>query len=202
MSGLHYNFDWSIAFRHPYSEWLLTGIKITLLLLLTTSILYLYLGTVLAVMLASCLAAVAGPDTTLLWDMKPKPRDNFDHLRLSAPKRTHSLQTRLAYEIVVVTNEPGGIGMVIGAAPEGARVIRVAPGTPACQGGVQASDLITGIDAMPIVGTGLLEIALRLRGPVGSEVDLTLTRKGRTLPLRVKLWREEISLEKVNSSCE
>lgn len=50
MSGLHYNFDWSIAFRHPYSDWLLTGIKVTLLLLVTTSILSLCLGTLLAVM--------------------------------------------------------------------------------------------------------------------------------------------------------
>jgi glutamate/aspartate transport system permease protein len=50
MNGLHYNFDWSIAFRHPYSDWLLTGIKITLLLTVATSILSLCLGTLLAVM--------------------------------------------------------------------------------------------------------------------------------------------------------
>jgi len=50
MSGLHYNFDWAIAFRHPYSDWLLTGIKITLLLVITTSILSLFLGVLLAVM--------------------------------------------------------------------------------------------------------------------------------------------------------
>jgi len=50
MNGLHYNFDWSIAFRRPYSDWLLTGIKITLLLMVATSILSLCLGTLLAVM--------------------------------------------------------------------------------------------------------------------------------------------------------
>jgi His/Glu/Gln/Arg/opine family amino acid ABC transporter permease subunit len=50
MSWLHYHFDWGIVLRHPYSDWLLTGIKITLLLLLTTSILSLCLGTVVAVM--------------------------------------------------------------------------------------------------------------------------------------------------------
>jgi His/Glu/Gln/Arg/opine family amino acid ABC transporter permease subunit len=50
MSWLHYHFDWVIIFRHPYSDWLLTGIKITLLLLLATSVLSLCLGTVLAVM--------------------------------------------------------------------------------------------------------------------------------------------------------
>jgi His/Glu/Gln/Arg/opine family amino acid ABC transporter permease subunit len=50
MSGLHYNFDWSIAFRHPYSDWLLTGLKVTFLLFFATSILSLCLGTLLAVM--------------------------------------------------------------------------------------------------------------------------------------------------------
>jgi ABC-type amino acid transport system permease subunit len=50
MSWIHYHFDWGIIFRDPYSDWLLTGIKITLLLLVTTSILSLCLGTVLAVM--------------------------------------------------------------------------------------------------------------------------------------------------------
>jgi polar amino acid transport system permease protein len=50
MSWLHYHFDWGIIFRQPYSDWLLTGIKITLLLLITTSILSLLLGTALAVM--------------------------------------------------------------------------------------------------------------------------------------------------------
>lgn len=50
MSWIHYNFDWGIIVRHPYSDWLLTGVKITLLLLLTTSILSLCLGAVLAVM--------------------------------------------------------------------------------------------------------------------------------------------------------
>ena len=50
MNTLHYNFDWGIAFRHPYSDWLLAGVKITFLLLLTTSILSLFLGILLAVM--------------------------------------------------------------------------------------------------------------------------------------------------------
>src|SRR5579862_1776813 len=50
MTGLHYKFDWSIVFRHPYLDWLLTGVKVTLLLLVTTSILSLCFGTLLAIM--------------------------------------------------------------------------------------------------------------------------------------------------------
>jgi His/Glu/Gln/Arg/opine family amino acid ABC transporter permease subunit len=50
MSQLHYNFDWGIAFRHPYSDWLVTGIEITLLVAVVTSILSFFLGTLLAVM--------------------------------------------------------------------------------------------------------------------------------------------------------
>jgi polar amino acid transport system permease protein len=50
MIRLHYRFDWGILFRQPYSDWLLTGIEITLLLLLVTSVLSLLLGGLLAVM--------------------------------------------------------------------------------------------------------------------------------------------------------
>ena len=157
----------------------------------------------LVVMLAPCLGAFGGPDTTLLWDTKRGCGDEFNERHWSPLNRLHSLESRLTNEVVIViTNGPGGIGLIIGAAHEGAVVKRVAPDTPACQGGVQAGDIITEIDTQPIAGTGLRDIALRLRGPVGSEVDLTLTRQGRTLPLRVKLWRQEVSPDKMNSFCE
>jgi polar amino acid transport system permease protein len=61
MSGLHYRFDWSIVVQHPYSDWLLTGVKVTLLLVVTTSILSLCFGTVLAVLQRSRVLALRLP---------------------------------------------------------------------------------------------------------------------------------------------
>ncbi len=50
---LAYEFDWSIPFQEPYLSMMLTGIKLTLLLLVTTTFTSLVLGTILAVMRVS-----------------------------------------------------------------------------------------------------------------------------------------------------
>lgn len=50
MFDLRYEFDWSIPFREPYSQWMVTGIKITLLIAVITSIASLLLGVIVAVM--------------------------------------------------------------------------------------------------------------------------------------------------------
>ncbi len=50
MFDLKYNFDWSIPFRDPYMQWMITGIKVTLLIAFVTFITSLLLGTLIAVM--------------------------------------------------------------------------------------------------------------------------------------------------------
>lgn len=50
MSLGHYPFDWGIAFRPPYSGWLLTGVVITLIIFAASSVLSFVLGILLAVM--------------------------------------------------------------------------------------------------------------------------------------------------------
>jgi len=47
---LRYDFDWSIPFKEPYLQMMITGVKITLLLFVVTSITSLILGTVVAIM--------------------------------------------------------------------------------------------------------------------------------------------------------
>jgi len=50
MGFLRYEFDWSIPFREPYLEMMITGVKITLLLFVVTTITSLILGTIVAIM--------------------------------------------------------------------------------------------------------------------------------------------------------
>lgn len=50
---LAYEFDWSIPFQEPYLSMMITGVKLTLLLLVTTTFSSLILGTILAVMRVS-----------------------------------------------------------------------------------------------------------------------------------------------------
>lgn len=48
--NLRYEFDWGIPFRQPYLQWMITGVKITILIAVITSILSLLFGTIVAIM--------------------------------------------------------------------------------------------------------------------------------------------------------
>lgn len=60
---LAYEFDWSIPFREPYLEMIITGIKVTVILLIATTILSLCLGTVIAVLRISRSSILRGIGT-------------------------------------------------------------------------------------------------------------------------------------------
>ncbi len=51
--NLRYDFDWGIPFREPFLGWLLTGVKLTLIIAVVTAIASLVLGTVVAIMRTS-----------------------------------------------------------------------------------------------------------------------------------------------------
>jgi polar amino acid transport system permease protein len=51
--NLRYDFDWGIPFREPFLGWLLTGVKLTLIIAVVTAITSLLLGTVIAIMRTS-----------------------------------------------------------------------------------------------------------------------------------------------------
>jgi len=93
--------------------------------------------------------------------------------------------------VAVVTNPPGGIGLLIG---DAGMIKRVVTNTPAAKAGVREGDVITAIDEQPITGVALHDVALRLRGEIGSEVEITLSRPGQPEPLKIKLRREAVSV--------
>jgi polar amino acid transport system permease protein len=51
--NLRYDFDWGIPFREPFLGWLLTGVKLTLIIAVVTAIASLVLGTLIAIMRTS-----------------------------------------------------------------------------------------------------------------------------------------------------
>lgn len=51
--NLRYEFDWGIPFREPFLGWLITGVELTLLIAVTTAVMSLLVGTVLAIMRVS-----------------------------------------------------------------------------------------------------------------------------------------------------
>lgn len=50
MFEFYYDFDWSIPFQEPYLGMMITGVKVTLILMATTTVTSLLLGTVIAIL--------------------------------------------------------------------------------------------------------------------------------------------------------
>jgi len=64
--------------------------------------------------------------------------------------------------------------------------------SPASRAGVRPGDIIVAVDGTDLFGLSQNEGILLIRGPVGSEVELTIRREGGLEPLILQLTREEI----------
>lgn len=71
----------------------------------------------------------------------------------------------------------GGIGVVMGF-EDGVNILSVMPGTPGEAAGLQVGDKILAVDGTPTEALGREEVALHIRGEVGTEVTLTIRRSG------------------------
>ena len=76
------------------------------------------------------------------------------------------------------------------------KVISPEDGSPAAQAGIRPGDVIFSIDKEPVYDLTLSEVEQKLRGPAGSEVQLTL-RRGTEKPIDLTLKREAYKLRTV-----
>jgi len=76
------------------------------------------------------------------------------------------------------------------------KVISPQDGSPAAQAGIRPGDVIFTIDKEPVYDLTLGEAEQKLRGPAGSEVQLTL-RRGAEKPIDLTLKREAYGLQTV-----
>ncbi len=97
-------------------------------------------------------------------------------------------------------NAPG-VGMVVTIENGQLKVISPQDGSPAAQAGITPGDVIFSIDKEPTYDLTLHEAEQKLRGPVGSEVELTL-RRGNSGPIDVKIKREPFKLQTVAGRVE
>ena len=75
-------------------------------------------------------------------------------------------------------------------------------GTPADAAGLQAGDFITAVDGESLLGLTLREAVDLLKGPVGSEVTITIVREGVDEPFDVTIVRDTIKLTAVRTRVE
>src|SRR5580658_8550444 len=105
-------------------------------------------------------------------------------------------------EMMVQTRgEFGGLGMQVTMENGIVKIISPIDDTPAAHAGLKPGDLILAIDDNPVTDMTLSDAVERLRGPVGTQVKLTMRREG-TDAFDVKLTRAEIKVEPVKSHME
>ena len=88
----------------------------------------------------------------------------------------------------------GGLGIEVTQEDGFVKVVSPMDGTPAFEAGVEAGDFITHVDSEPTLGLTLAEAVDKMRGPVGSEITLTIVRVGLTEPLDIVIVRDVIKL--------
>jgi len=93
----------------------------------------------------------------------------------------------------------GGLGIEVTLDEGYIKVISPIDGTPAAKSGLQTGDLIVKIDDTPVKDLGLREAVDRMRGKPGTDIYLTIVRKGETKPLKLKLTRAIINVVSVTS---
>lgn len=96
----------------------------------------------------------------------------------------------------------GGLGIEITQQDGLVRVITPIDDTPAFHAGVQPGDLISHADGESLIGLTLQQVLDRLRGPVGSEIVVTILREGVTDPFDLSIIRDTIRVQAVRARVE
>ena len=102
---------------------------------------------------------------------------------------------------VQTRGEFGGLGIEVSMENGLVKVVSPIDDTPAAHAGLKPGDLITHLDGSPVQGLTLPEAVEKMRGPVNSDIALTIRREGQE-PFDVKLTRANIKIQSVRSHIE
>src|SRR5437870_3946902 len=120
----------------------------------------------------------------------------------SLDPHSNYLNTKNFNDMKVQTRgEFGGLGIEVSMENGLVKVVSPIDDTPAARAGLKPGDLITHLDGEPVQGMTLPEAVEKMRGPVSSEIKLTIRREGRD-PFDVKLIRATIRIQSVRSHLE
>ena len=109
-----------------------------------------------------------------------------------SPEMLQEMQTETKGEF-------GGLGIEVGMEAGVVKVISPIDGSPAEAVGVKAGDYIVKIDGIQVQGKTLSEAVDLMRGPVGSEIEITVRRIGTRKALTFKIVRDIIEIKSVKS---
>jgi len=103
---------------------------------------------------------------------------------------------------VQTRGEFGGLGIEVTMENGLVKVIAPIDDTPADKAGIKAGDFITHLDGEPILGLTLGEAVELMRGPVDSDIGLTVAREGLDETLSITITRAVIQIRAVRSRVE
>lgn len=103
---------------------------------------------------------------------------------------------------VQTRGEYGGLGMEVTLDKGVVRVVSPIDDTPASRAGVQSGDYITKLDGEQVMGLTLTEAVSKMKGEIGTDIVITVVRKGEKEPLEITLTRATITLKSVRHRLE
>ena len=109
-----------------------------------------------------------------------------------SPKMFDDMQTETSGQF-------GGLGIEVGMEHGVVKVISPIDNSPASRIGVKAGDYIVKINDIQVQGKSLTEAVELMRGPVGSEIEITVRRIGVKKAIIFNITREIIKIESVKS---
>ena len=100
---------------------------------------------------------------------------------------------------VQTRGEFGGLGIEVTQEDGFVKVVSPMDGTPADAAGIQSGDFITHVNGESVLGLTLDQAVERMRGPIGSEIIISVVRDGVADPFDVSIIRDTIKLTAVKS---
>jgi carboxyl-terminal processing protease len=102
---------------------------------------------------------------------------------------------------VQTRGEFGGLGIEVTMENGLVKVVSPIDDTPAFRAGIKPGDMITHLNGEAVMGLTLNEAVEKMRGPVNTDLKLTIRREGRE-PFDVAVTRAQIKIESVRSHLE
>ncbi len=109
-----------------------------------------------------------------------------------SPSMFNEMQTETSGEF-------GGLGIEVSMEAGVVKIIAPIDNSPASKVGVKAGDYIVKINDVQVQGKSLSEAVELMRGPVGSEIEITIRRRGVKKALVFKIVRDIIEIASVKS---
>ena len=97
------------------------------------------------------------------------------------------------------TGQFGGLGIQVGMEDGFVKVISPIDDTPAFRAGIKSGDLIVRLDDKSVKGMSLNDAVKIMRGKPGSDIELTIVRKGEDKPLVIVVTRAIIKVDSVKN---